>query len=263
MSNFRKLFEDQVFLNTVPIENLTNNEFGTGFLVRKPLDNGQIKILVFSNKHVFWGKKDKENPNAKKQLRITFHKKEPNGDHNLGTTTVITFYLDRTQGEYHEHPESVVDVACVDISKVYNETVIANLPLNVNDFVGFDMSSLVVGQKIIFVGYPQGFFDIKNFLPVARFGMIASIPSIDFNGEKQILIDAPVFPGSSGSPVFFTDASNMYKLLGIISSAPIKEQDYIDSSEALSPTEKKIAVKFIGLGILFKLETLIDVLALA
>lgn len=259
MNAFRSLFEEQVFLNTVLIENLTDNEFGTGFLVRKQLNDKYGKILLFSNKHVFWGKKDKNSLEAKKQLRVTFHEKEENGDHNLGKTVKIQINLDKKQDGYYEHPELGIDVACINISDIYNQRRIANLCLVVDNFADFDMETLLVGQRIIFVGYPQYFFDTKNFLPIARFGTIASIPSLDFNGEKQILIDAPVFPGSSGSPVFFLGKNNEYKLLGMITSAPIREQDYIDASEALTPTEKKIAVKFIGLGILFKLQTLKEV----
>lgn len=256
MNKLRPLFEDQVFFNTVLIENLTDGELGTGFLVRKQLDEKTGRILLFSNKHVFWGKKDKDNPKAKKTLQITFHKKEKDGSHNLGTTLKVKIELERVSEAYKEHAETSIDVACINISEVYNNHPIANLTINVEDFANFDMDSLIVGQKVIFVGYPQGFFDTKNFLPVARFGTIASIPSMDFNGEKQILLDAQVFPGSSGSPVFFLSDKNEYKLLGIISSAPISAQDYIDASGELTPVEKKIAVKFIGLGILFKLETL-------
>jgi hypothetical protein len=56
MINFDK-FEEQIFFNTVLIENLSDGEFGTGFLLQKDLGNGKTKHLLFSNKHVFWGKK--------------------------------------------------------------------------------------------------------------------------------------------------------------------------------------------------------------
>lgn len=51
-------------------------------------------------------------------------------------------------------------------------------------------------------GYPNGIFDSFHKLPVFRRGVAATDPSIDYEGEKCFLIDAPCFPGSSGSPVF-------------------------------------------------------------
>jgi hypothetical protein len=42
-------FEEQCFLNTVLIENLSAGELGTGFLVRKDVGDGTSKVLVFSN----------------------------------------------------------------------------------------------------------------------------------------------------------------------------------------------------------------------
>jgi len=35
-------FEEQIFLNTVLIENLTDAEFGTGFLIQKRIDDKKV-----------------------------------------------------------------------------------------------------------------------------------------------------------------------------------------------------------------------------
>ena len=141
--------------------------------------------MLFSNKHVFWGKKDKDNPKATKKLQMTFHKKEGNGEYKLGTTIKAQIDVDRTKEGYYEHPETLIDVACINISDVYSQYPIENRYINVDDFANFDMEALFVGQKILFVGYPQGFFDVKNFFPVARFGTIASISSIDFKVKNK------------------------------------------------------------------------------
>ena len=133
-------------------------------------------------------------------------------------------------------------------------------------FIDFDFEKIYAGQKILFVGYPKGFFDTKNFLPVVRSGSIASIPSIDFEGRKQLLIDAQVFPGSSGSPVF-TIIGGEYKLLGIISEVPIRPLDFLDvpvekstnANEKSEKNEVSIPIQFIGLGMLFKSGTIKEV----
>jgi len=57
-------------------------------------------------------------------------------------------------------------------------------------------------EEVTFVGYPSGLYDSKNFVPLARRGITASPPAVDFQGDPAFLVDAEVFPGSSGSPVF-------------------------------------------------------------
>lgn len=57
-------------------------------------------------------------------------------------------------------------------------------------------------EPVTFVGYPNGVWDSKNLLPVARRGTTASPIEVDFEGTPCFLIDASVFGGSSGSPVF-------------------------------------------------------------
>ena len=96
-----------------------------------------------------------------------------------------------------------------------------------------------------------------------RTGIIASNPKADFNGVAEFIIDAQVFPGSSGSPVFidltFEDIKNgnmvlggqrKIKLLGIVAATMIRD----NKLQVLETTddEKKGIKETIGLGIVFK-----------
>lgn len=55
--------------------------------------------------------------------------------------------------------------------------------------------------------------------------MIASLPKIDFDGDKQFLIDAQVYQGSSGSPVFSAGMfTGQTKLLGVLNAGMIKHE---------------------------------------
>lgn len=257
-------FEEQIFLNTVLIENLTDNELGTGFLIQKKIDDTTVKHLLFSNKHVFWGKKDKDNALAEKNIRITFHKKEADGSYKLGNTHKLNIPLKRGQIGYYEHPEVSIDVACINVSNAYSVLPVGMRSIELEKFIDFKLDFILAGQRIMFIGYPKGFFDTVNFLPVARTGFIASIPGVDFEGKKQLLIDAQVFPGSSGSPVFI-EIGSTYKLLGIISEVPIRSLDYfeieVDKTKASEKKEKNderilIPIQFIGLGMLYKYEAI-------
>ena len=57
-------------------------------------------------------------------------------------------------------------------------------------------------ENITFIGYPSGLYDEKNKMSIVRQGITATPIWNNFKGEEVFLIDAGVFPGSSGSPVF-------------------------------------------------------------
>ncbi len=258
-------FEEQVFLNTVLIENLTDGEFGTGFLVLKPSVEGKQKILLFSNKHVFWGKKDKDNPEAKKSLRITLHKRNEDDTYTLGNIQTFPGELGRKMPGYYEHPNTAVDIACINISDLANKGVKLNINgLDIEQFTAFKREKLYAGMNVVFVGYPSGFYDKKNFLPVMRSGTIASIPMVDFNGEPKVLLDAQIFPGSSGSPVF-ASIEGKYNLLGIVSDGIHKNLDFVEIEKATEPIKEKVNIprEWIGLGMLFTSEMIKEVYDMA
>lgn len=83
------------------------------------------------------------------------------------------------------------------------------------------------------LGYPYGFYDTTNYLPVWKTGHVASEPDVDFDGRPLFLVDVSAFPGMSGSPVLAV-ANGVYesedgvmrtgrvlKLLGIFSAMPV------------------------------------------
>ena len=83
------------------------------------------------------------------------------------------------------------------------------------------------------LGYPYGFYDTVNRLPVWKTGHVASEPSVDFENKPVFLVDVSAFPGMSGSPVLAV-ANGIYesedstwrtgrvlKLLGIFSAMPV------------------------------------------
>ncbi len=258
-------FEKQVFLGTVLIENLTDGEIGTGFIVFKPVDEKNKKFLLFSNKHVFWGKKDKDKEGVQKQVRLTFHKKNENGSYTPGNVHQVSGRLTRDPSAgYYDHPNPEVDVACANISQFGDEKLALHIYGVGPDFFDYDIKDLHAGMNISFVGYPSGFFDKKHWLPVLRTGSISSIPEINFNDKPQILVDAQVFPGSSGSPVF-APVKGKYKLIGIISDGINKNIDFVEVENTSEETPKtlKIPREWIGLGLLFTLESIQEVYELA
>lgn len=84
-------------------------------------------------------------------------------------------------------------------------------------------------------------------LPILRRGYIASIPKVDFNAKGQFVIDAQVFPGSSGSPVFCL-IGRKFKLIGIVTETMIKNEIL-----QMVPTQTAPGFhQFLGLGLVIK-----------
>lgn len=75
------------------------------------------------------------------------------------------------------------------------------------------ISKLLPMEEVIFIGYPEGLYDTVNLLPIVRRGTTATPLRYDYEGRPQFLIDASVFPGSSGSPVVICN-EGMYSTPG-------------------------------------------------
>ncbi|MEZ8363420.1 serine protease [Vibrio cyclitrophicus] len=71
-------------------------------------------------------------------------------------------------------------------------------------------------EDVTFIGYPSGIYDFKNSSPLVRKGITSSPIWNDFNGSSCFLIDAGVFPGSSGSPVFIYNQGSYASQNGIV-----------------------------------------------
>jgi hypothetical protein len=216
-------FQEQVFFSTVritrPNKTGTGASIGTGFLFRVSLNDKKNRgaILLVSNRHVF---ADPSNP-----LILNFNKKKSDSlKPELGK--VIPMKGDEFKDIYQGHPDPSVDLACINVSNIdfpENNIFFKSLfPEMLSDFSEVD---LLPGLDVWFVGYPENRFDTVNNLPLLRRGYIASIPKIDFNSKKQFVIDAQVFPGSSGSPVFASLGGN-FKLIGVVAETMIRTNNY-------------------------------------
>lgn len=120
-------------------------------------------------------------------------------------------------------------------------------------------------QPVLFVGYPNGIRDDKNFLPLARRGFTSTPYTVDYSGLPLFLVDANVFPGSSGSPVLVFDQGSYPDkgglvmgdrlfLLGLISQAYLRTEDGEVQFKAI-PSAVQLTYKqttFLNLGVVVK-----------
>lgn len=251
---------DELLHTTVRLEGIKKNgsSVGTGFFFYS-----ESRIFLVTNKHVVEGVTSGE-----------FFVLKAGYENDQKVPILGSFHrIGFTESQFIGHPESEVDVAVMNVSEYLDGTaywkhVTEEIFPTESDFKNF------IGpmEDIVFVGYPNGIFDTKNLLPVARKGMTATPCYLDFEGHKKFLIDASVFPGSSGSPVFIyyrgghSDkqgtfiSGNRYHFIGIIAKVFQRiEQGEIKVVEI--PTEQtKVAEinQMIDLGIAFNPETIVE-----
>ena len=126
-------------------------------------------------------------------------------------------------------------------------------------------------EEVTIVGYPDGVWDTQNHLPLVRRGITASSIHYDFDGQPEFIVDAAIFPGSSGSPIYLYNSGifpardgilrgNRLRLLGINRAVKV----HFLAGEVYDPdnpntNSKRIELKVPnGLGIAIHARKLLD-----
>lgn len=222
-----QLIHTTVQIITIDFE-LKDTFSGTGFFCELTSAGGFKKNIIVTNRHVV--------KNQDKAFLI-FNRKSDGKIY--GNKEVLM--IDKFENFYMQHPDSLVDLAIIDLDKIINlyslkgiELFTMSIPeaLFVSDSI---LSTLSILEDVVMIGYPIGLSDNTNNTSIARIGVTASQPKLDYQGTKEFLIDIAAFPGSSGSPVFlkttragFKNVPNTlsigieydYQLLGILYSGP-------------------------------------------
>jgi hypothetical protein len=125
-------------------------------------------------------------------------------------------------------------------------------------------------ENVFMIGFPKGFSDNVNNVPIVRQGVTATPIFLDFNGDRKFLLDIPIYPGSSGSPIIiFEEGSYMEEnsvimggvrlfLLGI----SLQSQNYSAigmtlSSDSTKRVQTETSLPF-GIAICIKSSVLLD-----
>lgn len=258
----RMLLDASVVLITVGGSHASEPKQGTGFLLRWRGDEGTkdegekscrqrndpnddktvvCKILLVTNKHVLPAEGD-DSP-----VYITINNFSPTSKQVSNVQIEVVDEVGKYLPSVKVHPHGY-DLAMVDVTRdlekgnVTNFKTFATSSLAVNSNPPKDMRALpaALGDTVYVLGYPSGIYDPRNAYPILRSGIIATNPhgTFEFNQQlrekfgltsvKGFLIDAAIFPGSSGSLVLRKPINHEYAnspyALGIISaSIPIED----------------------------------------
>ena len=143
--------------------------------------NKTYEIFLVTNRHVFEG------------LDSAFVRFNPEAD-----APARDYELKLLEGgkvKWHAHPDPDVDVAVIPI----NARFLRQQDIQFNYFRSDE--HLADRATALKLGFPMGLVGKERSCGIVRSGCIARIRDALAASSKELLIDAPIFPGNSGGPV--------------------------------------------------------------
>ena len=247
---------------------------GTGFLYATTKPNGKDvdQVFLVTNYHVVTGNEPLSVARPQgDRLQFYFHASITDPSNYFPVN--IPLYTKANEPiwiQSQQFPEA--DVVLVPIvSSLYDKR---------GALVTFSEAHMQVDMKVrpasqaTLLGYPYGFFDTRNFLPVWKTGHLATEPSVDFQGQPVFLVDVSAFPGMSGAPVVAVSSGvyeserepeqmlsgNQRKLLGIFSAMRmVKPKAAVDSGGMPIDTGTPSPGDSLQLGYVWKAQLIADI----
>lgn len=135
---------------------------------------------------------------------LHLRRKDNNGDWIRRTYAMVI--RDGTKNLWVRHPRE--DIAAMYV-KLPKDVVFPNL--DSSDFLASDNDlesiGLHPGDEVLCLGFPVGRAANDAGFPVLRSGRIASYPILPTNKTRSFLMDANIWPGNSGGPVYYSYSS--------------------------------------------------------
>lgn len=187
---------DALYLTTTRILRFnddTSRGNATGFF----FEDNQNNLFLVTNKHVLYGENYfEENPTPEiNKIKLRLHTNSQNLSQN---EEVEISLFNGTNKIWLEHSNRNVDVILIPLD--LERTKYITPPIHQ---AMVESSNLEVKfEKIFIMGYPYGWYDHTNNLPITRVGHLSSPFKIPFQNMPIMLGDVETHPGMSGGPVF-------------------------------------------------------------
>jgi len=234
-----------IFIKTYP-----NLKRGTGVIFDIDTTADYSGYTLITNKHLFKGA-----DSIDLIIQLT-------NDEKMAVDTITKtyhLYSDSKDSLFVVHDSLDIVALYIDMIKAPNQKKDLKLfsikPHNIINF-----NDIHLGQSVIFFGYPMG-IKLNGYRPLLRKGIVAGCdkqPQIK-GFESIIYLDAQVYGGSSGSPVFLDpdyDIIGVKYFIGIVAaSIDIRKYELsnIDHSELFYFQEN------IGIGIIMPIEKIVSI----
>jgi hypothetical protein len=176
---------------------------------------------------------------------LTFHLRKASASGVIWEPIPLTRQELLSRAKFHPNPE--VDVCLIRVLDLMTEKIKSGeqylqwYSVSKDNFAGQNKIHPHVASDAVVVGYPRGFYDQVNLYPIVKSGIIASRWGALFNGKPYFLIDAKLFPGSSGSVVIskptdvvvedgkiFHSKDKQFAFLGVFSGEPYQQHQPIE-----------------------------------
>ena len=166
-----------------------------------------LDLWVVTNRHVVRPKSDgvEVHPST---ISVRLRRWDASGRMSWGSVVLSGSDIDE---RVKLHPNVRVDVAVINVSELLGKeldshrgefTYASPFPLSRGLFARYNKElQIEAASDVLVVGYPRGFYDDVNLFPIVKSGVVASRWGAGFKGDPCFLIDAKLFPGSSGSVV--------------------------------------------------------------
>lgn len=175
------------------------------------------RLFLVTSRHVLMDAPSQHFPD---RIEITLHTDTV----NLTRAVVVSVPLYREgKGVWRQGEDSGgdIDVAALELDRAALPPSVVLRAFTPAHLQG-PLEEIALGQPLLVVGFPLGFFDTVHNLPVARQAAVASAFGVRFQGQGHFLTDARTHRGTSGAPVVMRDPGDAglpWKLLGIHSAS--------------------------------------------
>lgn len=214
------------------------------------------EVWLITNRHVVLRKKKLDNGSEEELIpdSFTFCIREVIG--NKIEWVPISLSKDDLLKRMKLHQDKSVDVIAVPIEDLQTKLILKDKnrkfiiagDLSNNNLPSENPQTIEATSDVVVCSYPYDFYDKENKFPIIKSGIVASAWGSNFNGRPVFLIDAQLFPGSSGGLVLskpvdlalmngkiMTAKDKQYVFLGIYSSQyshVVKNEDGVEHKES-------------------------------
>lgn len=173
-------------------EKSETRKVATGFFVSRG-----AKIFLVTNRHVVIDEPKAFFPDY---LDLEIHLGNAKGSERRHHTLELYSRNETPVWKEHAFFGSNADIVVISLNGVLREDADRWTAFEEGGFATV-IDVLPLGSDVILLGYPLGFYDTKNGLPIVRKGAVASMYQFPFAGNPYFLVDANLHEGMSGSPV--------------------------------------------------------------